>query len=356
MLSFKKIGSMIIIILSIIYIMCFDDTKVYFSLHTLIYWFTANLLIIALVKSGLSVKEKVVGTILQLLILCSHIYLVLICDWNFTNRLISVCLFIASFGLDYYILKREDVPFVFSELSEESLSFEDIKKVKELLLKKSETFEAVEKVITPKLMKELILDLNHARPIRYVNKNNLTKEYLEELECSMGDSSVYIVLSDTGSPASDVIGLFTQAPYNHASISFDRELHTLISYNCGLRVTPPGLNAEMLNHFFRKEDASIRIYRLPVTQEQKRGMIERVKEINEEGSAYNLIGLATKRSVRANSMFCSEFVYKLLCTVGAEYFTKRAGEIQPSDLIELDYDRKLEFIERIELALHSPQK
>ena len=78
--------------------------------------------------------------------------------------------------------------------------------------------------------------------------------------------------------------------------------------------------------------------------EQKQKMLDIVKNINSEGSAYNLIGLVFKYSHRPNIMFCSQFVYSLLQKVDLAYFDKKAELVQPTDLVELDYFRKLEFV------------
>ena len=72
-------------------------------------------------------------------------------------------------------------------------------------------------------------------------------------------------------------------------------------------------------------------------------MIEKVREINREGSAYNLLGLAFKYSFRPNIMFCSQFVYQMLQHAGLAYFEKKSTEVRPTGFVELDYHRKLEF-------------
>ncbi|MDU5946686.1 MAG: hypothetical protein E6Z15_06375, partial [Paenibacillus macerans] len=45
-----------------------------------------------------------------------------------------------------------------------------------------------------------------------------------------GERSVYILLTNTGTLFTRVIKGYTGAPYNHASISFDRELSELYSF------------------------------------------------------------------------------------------------------------------------------
>ncbi len=184
---------------------------------------------------------------------------------------------------------------------------------------------------------------------RYVSNGNLTDEYFNAAYGSLNDEHIYIVLTDSGSPASEIISVFTQKQFNHASLSFDKDIETIVSYNGGQNVYLPGLNPEMIECFNKKADSSILIYRLKATKEQKQKMIEKIQEINREGSAYNLLGLVFKYSFKPNIMFCSQFVYQMLKHVGLAYFEKRNTEVRPTDLIELDYLRKLEFVYEMKL-------
>src|SRR5699024_11238293 len=107
---------------------------------------------------------------------------------------------------------------------------------------------------------------------------------LEECEKSLEDEHLYIVLSSTGSPASELISLFTNKAYNHVSLSFDKELKTIISYNGGESISPPGLNQEQLIYFNKKNDASIIVYRIAASKENKQVIIDKIKEINKISS------------------------------------------------------------------------
>lgn len=184
---------------------------------------------------------------------------------------------------------------------------------------------------------------------RYVSNGNLTNEYFNAAYNSLKDMHIYIVLTDSGSPASELISVFTKKQFNHASLSFDSELKTIISYNGGQNVYRPGLNHELIECFNNKADASIMVYRLKTTKAQKEKMIEKVRDINREGSAYNLLGLVFKYSFRPNIMFCSQFVYQLLQYADLAYFEKRSTEVNPADFIELDYHRNLEFVYELKL-------
>jgi len=190
---------------------------------------------------------------------------------------------------------------------------------------------------------EIAKDIPRHSYTKYLNRNTLTEAYFKECEASLEDEHLYIVISSTGSSSSELISVFTRKEYNHVSLSFDRDLRTILSYNGGENVSPPGLNREQLDYFNRKVDASMLVYSLKAPKEKKQLVLDKIKEINEKGSAYNLVGLVTKVSVRPNIMFCSQFVYSILRYAELIFFTEKAASVRPSDFIERDYYRKLKF-------------
>jgi hypothetical protein len=220
--------------------------------------------------------------------------------------------------------------FTFNEL------VENITNVKEIINKGRES-------LSKENIDELLKDIPRHNSFRYINKGSLTGEYFELAYQTINDLNVYVIISNTGSPAGEIISMFTKKQYNHASLSFDKQLKTIISYNGGERLYPPGLNMEMIKYFNKKQDSSIMVYSIPTTVEQKGIIIDKIKEINKQGNAYNLIGLVLKFSFKPNIMFCSQFVYKMLKDAGISYFEKKGGQIKPTDLIELDYYRKLKY-------------
>jgi phosphopantetheinyl transferase (holo-ACP synthase) len=245
------------------------------------------------------------------------------------------------------------VPFVINRIFSENKNFylpsvqdatvltfneiiENINKVKEIIEKGRESF-------SKENVAELLKDIPRHDSFRYINKESLTKEYFDLAYQTLTDQNIYIVISNTGSPASEIISMFTKKQYNHASISFDKELKTIVSYNGGEKIYPPGLNMEMIRYFNRKQDSSIIVYSIPTTVEKKKKIIDKIHEINRQGNAYNLFGLVFKFSYKPNIMFCSQFVYKMLKDVELNYFEKKDGQIKPTDLIELDYYRKLKY-------------
>ncbi|QTN00306.1 hypothetical protein ERJ70_13960 [Sediminibacillus dalangtanensis] len=224
-----------------------------------------------------------------------------------------------------------------------SISFEMIKKIHERGIVFKTNVRKGTSSLSKENLNEIVKDIPRHSYTNYLNKNTLTNQYFEECEKSLDDKHLYIIISSTGSPASELISLFTNKAYNHVSLSFDRELKTIISYNGGENVAPPGLNREQLVFFNKKDDASIMVYKIPTPREKKQAVIDKIREINEVGSAYNLIGLVTKFSVRPNIMFCSQFVYEILKFAEIEYFHNTSTKIKPTDFVENDYYRKLQF-------------
>ena len=194
---------------------------------------------------------------------------------------------------------------------------------------------------------ELVKDLPKHNTLSYVNQKTLSETYFMSAEKSLDNGYLYIILSSTGSPAGELIRKVTQKEYSHASLSFDEDLKTIISYNGGDNIYSPGLNAEMIEFFNKKPDANILIYKLPATRQQKEQVLEAISGINEKGSSYNVLGLFLPYSHQENIMFCSQFVYTMLKICGLDYFEKKPEEVKPTDFVELDYQRVLEYCGQI---------
>ena len=229
-----------------------------------------------------------------------------------------------------------------------TISFSEAREFTSIVTQAVASIKKTGSSLTPGNFKKIIDDLPRHDSFRYVNSGSLTEDYFCAAEENLDDPNLYIVISNTGTPASEIISVFTQKQFNHASIAFDAALQTIISYNGGERVYPPGLNHELVDFYNRKPGASILVYRLPVTCEQKRAVLDKIAQINLEGSAYNLLGLLINQSYKPNIMYCSQFVYKVLEYAGASYF-HADGIIKPTDLIEKDYFRKLIFVEELRL-------
>ncbi|MCL1878105.1 MAG: hypothetical protein FWF80_04540, partial [Defluviitaleaceae bacterium] len=60
------------------------------------------------------------------------------------------------------------------------------------------------------------MDLKRHNPFRYVNQKSLPDEYFRSARESYSDPNIYIIISKTGSPPSEILSVFTQKQYNHA--------------------------------------------------------------------------------------------------------------------------------------------
>jgi hypothetical protein len=200
------------------------------------------------------------------------------------------------------------------------------------------------KDVSAKEMAYLIGSLARYNSSQYINHGTLDTEYFAASYATLDDPHVYIVLSDTRDPECRFIKLFTNGFYNHASLSFDSGLKTMVSYNNGHRVLVPGLNAEKIEHLYWGAGASFSVYSLAAAPEQKRRAIERIAAINREGSSYNVLGLITGKSRMPNIMYCSQFVYTIMQEAGAAYFTPEKAKITPMDFIYQNRKCALQFI------------
>lgn len=124
-------------------------------------------------------------------------------------------------------------------------------------------------------------------------------------------------------------------------------METIVSYNGGENIYAPGLNQEQIEFFCQKEEANILIYKIKAEKDKKRRVLEEIKKINHEGSSYNILGLFITYSHRENIMFCSQFVYCVLKVAGLNYFEKKPEEVKPTDFVELDYKRNLQYHSQI---------
>jgi len=269
---------------------------------------------------------------------------------RYFNKLFGVAGVILPFIIERFFIVNKYAAFYMPSLQDIStFSFNELNHNKEKIVGLVNDINKVGNSVSIKKLEDIITDLPRHSSFRYINDNTLTEEYFRIAAESLDDPRLYIIISNTGSAASELISVFTRKQYNHASLAFDADLKTIISYNGGEKVYPPGLNHEMVEFFNKKEDASIIVYALAVTVGQKQMIIDKVREINTEGSAYNILGLIFKYSHRANIMFCSQFVYTMLKYAGLQYFDKPEGKVTPADLVEMDYHRKLQFVYEIKL-------
>jgi hypothetical protein len=187
----------------------------------------------------------------------------------------------------------------------------------------------------------LLRDIPRHNSFRYISAGTLPEAYFQTAREALEDPYIYIVLSDTQTPAGRIIAFFTRDAYNHISLSFDGALKTMVSYNGGNGRNSPGLNQETLGDLCGRPGAKIAVFRLFAGTGKKSLVLEQVKRINTEGSSYNRLGLILKRSFKPNIMFCSQFVHTMLQFADLDYLDKTGGKVKPADFIEYESGRPL---------------
>ncbi|MCP8617316.1 hypothetical protein [Salirhabdus salicampi] len=152
---------------------------------------------------------------------------------------------------------------------------------------------------------------------------------------------VYILLTRTGTLLSQTIGLYTRAPYNHVSISMDKELTQLYSFGRRTPYNPvrAGFVKECVysGTYSRFPDTTCALYCITVDDRQMK-KVERIINHFKRNALhyrYNLIGLAGvaigRPLDRRNAFFCSQFVATVLKSAGVDVWNKPPGLITPED-------------------------
>ncbi|UQZ34070.1 hypothetical protein C2I18_11335 [Paenibacillus sp. PK3_47] len=170
------------------------------------------------------------------------------------------------------------------------------------------------------------------------------------------ECSVYILLTNTGTLFTRLIQGYTRAPYNHASISFNRELSELYSF--GRKHANNPLNGGFVREdiktgtFSKYPNTTCVLYELKVSGRE----VEKMKRVlhifirSRQKYLYNIlgvIGIALKEPVEfSNSYFCSQFVAEILDRSGIKLWNKLPALVTPDDFrqssrLRLVYEGKL---------------
>lgn len=168
------------------------------------------------------------------------------------------------------------------------------------------------------------------------------------------EKKIYVLLSNPTTLVAKMIGLYTRAPYNHASIAFDPELREVYSFGRKHPLIPifGGFVREDI-HSGVFEKATCAVYSCKVSSENYMRMRNFVKtfEDNDELYTYNFLGLLgiilNMELGGENSYFCSQFVSRVFQEAGVNLLEKSAGLTTPSDLCRCPH-LQLEFRGRLE--------
>lgn len=161
----------------------------------------------------------------------------------------------------------------------------------------------------------------------------------------MMTKDIYIVTSQTGTKFSRLLHVFNRAPYNHASISLDRQMPVLYSFGrqCLWLPIASGFVREVPGRgiYRRYQDTRCAVYRVPVSAEQYARLREAIRRFEEEEWAYryNFVGLIAMMAgipIRLRHHFvCSQFVAYVLKESGIWDLAKDISLARPQDFAEL---------------------
>lgn len=172
----------------------------------------------------------------------------------------------------------------------------------------------------------------------------------------MEKQKVYVLLTDTGTLFTKTIKQYTKAPYNHASIAFDRDLIELYSF--GRKHPRNPVNGGFVQENVLTGTYSVypqttcALYEIEVTDRiiKKMRRVISVFEKNKGKLSYNLLGVVgvamKERFEPQGSFFCSQFVAEVLIRSGLRFWDKDPSLITPEDIrsvaeLKLIYEGKL---------------
>jgi len=153
--------------------------------------------------------------------------------------------------------------------------------------------------------------------------------------------NVYILLTDTGSLFTRLIKRFTNSPYNHVSIAFDKSLNTLYSFGRKHPYNPfwGGFVKESIyaGTFKRFKNTKCMLLKFEVSEEEYHSLLNNVEFFveHENEYSYNLMGVVgayfNKEVPRKNAYFCSEFVAHVLYQSNLKFWNVPPYMVRPYD-------------------------
>lgn len=156
-------------------------------------------------------------------------------------------------------------------------------------------------------------------------------------------SSIYILLSDTGTLFTTLIKSFTAAPYNHASLALDTDLNDLFSFGRKYPTNPWAagfVEEDVYEGTFRQfPNTRCVLLRLQVSKQQRDDVIRIVQSFQKEKEVYRynwigLLGVLMNLDIEPkNAYFCSQFVSETLSKSGLSLWDRPSTLVTPNDFL-----------------------
>jgi len=165
---------------------------------------------------------------------------------------------------------------------------------------------------------------------------------------------IYVLVSNTKSRVAKVITNVTNTPYNHASISFDKNLNNMYGFNMN-----GGINIENLYENYAP-DATFSLYRINVPIVHFQSMKQKAEAMYSHRDEYKysfkgLISYLTGKQITKSNkeFFCSQFVTWLFESNGIKIFKKPAWKVSPYDFAT---NKNFQFIYRGKVKNYHPDR
>ena len=162
---------------------------------------------------------------------------------------------------------------------------------------------------------------------------------------SFNDPNLYIIVTASSSLFGKLIRVVSGDPYNHASLSFDPNLDSMVSFN----IAPSGLVWENILTQY-SSTSKFEMFSVNVGIEKKKKALEVVEEIGKgkgKDYRYNMTGVLLnalslnkytedqKQVIKTKEMFCSQFVYSIFEEIDFLPFNiDNSAKARPYDLIK----------------------
>lgn len=164
---------------------------------------------------------------------------------------------------------------------------------------------------------------------------------IEDIKDNNSESSIYVLLTDTGTLFTSLIKIFTGAPYNHVSLALDAGLNDLFSFGRKYPTNPWAagfVEEDVYEGTFRHFPGTrCELRRLQVSKQQRDDAIRFVQSFQMEKQAYRynligLLGLLMNLDIETkNAYFCSQFVSETLRKSGLSLWDRPSTLVTPND-------------------------